>query len=646
MSAITGIFHMNHEPAALEHGLGVMKAMEKFPADDVRVWHRNHVFLGCHGKWITPESVGEANPYHDSDRRLTIAADAIIDNRDELFERLQVRHDQRNGMSDCELMLLAYEKWEEESPKYLVGDFAFLIWDERKQKLFGARDFSGSRTLYFYRNRKSFAICTLIRPLLTLPFVHHDLNENWIAEYLANPGVAEALESTYTVYKDIEQVPPGHSIAVHDNKVNINRYCRIVQGDRLKLKSNDEYVEAFLDVYQKAVSARLRTHRNVGALLSGGLDSGSVVSLAARGLNQSNKRLFTYSYIPLEDFVDWTPHNKLPDERSYIQSTVNHVGNIEDHYLDFRGRNALTEVDDWLDLLEMPYKVFGNSYWIAGIHEMAREQGVGVLLSGGRGNSTISWGAALSHYANLLKRMKWINLYREIQQHSDRVGVTEQNVWRAVAHKAYSTMRSKRRKRNHYDYPNLINPALAERTDVNRRLQKLGINPTGFATTTDVYAARRKHFEQPYSWNVNGIFGTKASLRYSLWDRDPTNDLRVIQFCLSVPEEQCVQNGMDRALIRRSTEKLLPDEVRLNQRKRGIQGADGIHRMLPVWGAFIDELRQVIHDPVMAEYVNVPVVRKAIERFQEQSRPETPFDADFCILMRSLILYRFTKKYA
>ena len=84
----------------------------------------------------------------------------------------------------------------------------------------------------------------------------------------------------------------------------------------------------------------------------------------------------------------------------------------------------------------------------------------------------------------------------------------------------------------------------------------------------------------------------KLSLRYSLWKRDPTNDLRVVRFCFSVPEEQYVQNGLDRALIRRATENVLPDEVRLNQQIRGIQGADWVHRMIPYWNTFIDEVKQ------------------------------------------------------
>lgn len=111
MSAIAGIYLLNDEPINLEHGRRMMKELEKYPADDVQTWHSEKVFLGCHAQWITPESIGEKLPYYDHDRRLAITADAIIDNREELFEKLQVKKSQQNEMSDSELILLSYHKW-------------------------------------------------------------------------------------------------------------------------------------------------------------------------------------------------------------------------------------------------------------------------------------------------------------------------------------------------------------------------------------------------------------------------------------------------------------------------------------------------------------------------------------------------------
>lgn len=175
------------------------------------------------------------------------------------------------------------------------------------------------------------------------------------------------------------------------------------------------------------------------------------------------------------------------------------------------------------------------------------------------------------------------------------------------------------------------------------RLREQEIDITG-TSISNAYDMKREQFEKPYYWSINGTYETKLSLRYALWDRDPTNDLRLIQFCLSVPEEQYVQNGLDRALIRRATKSFLPDKVRLNQRVRGIQGADGVYRMAPFWNEFIEEVEELSVDPVISEFLNVEVIKKAISKICKEPRPEYAFDLDFRVLMRSLIFYRFIKK--
>ena len=98
-------------------------------------------------------------PFYDYERQCAITADAIIDNRKELFEKLQVKPSEQKHITDSELILLSYYKWGEDAPKYLIGDFAFMIWDEKQQRLFGARDFSGSQDAILLQ--KSWKICFL-----------------------------------------------------------------------------------------------------------------------------------------------------------------------------------------------------------------------------------------------------------------------------------------------------------------------------------------------------------------------------------------------------------------------------------------------------------------------------------------------------
>lgn len=644
MSAITGILHFNDEPISIEHGRGLMQVLQKYPADDVQTWHKDNVFLGCHAQWITPESIGEQLPYYDYERQLAITADAIIDNRDELFERLQVDRAKRKSMTDSELILLSYHKWGEDTPKYLVGDFAFMIWDEKKQMLFGARDFSGSRTLYYYRDDRRFAFCTVIMPFFTLPYIKKELNEQWLAEFLAIAGMIDTVDASITPYKNIEQIPPSHSISIIEGRIKLTRYCTLTSDEKLRLKSDEEYVEAFQEVFQSAVTARLRTHRHVGAQLSGGLDSGSVASFAAKALRTENKRLYTYSYVPPNDFIDFTPKYRMADERPFIQSTVQHVEGIIDHYVDFQGRNPLLEINDFLETMEMPYKFFENSIWLKGFFEKAQEEGIGVLLTGGRGNFSISWGPAVEYYAILLKKLKWIRLYKELHLYSKNLGVKKSQSLSYVGKFAFPIMNKISPAIELYRSPMLINPELAKRTGVFSKLREHGINKTG--SLPDIYNERKRHFEELFHWNATNTLGAKQSLRYSLWKRDPTNDIRVIRFCLSVPEEQYVQGGIDRALIRRATEGFLPDKVRLNQHFKGVQGVDWVHRMTPSWNTFVEELQQLSADSRVFEFLNEQVVKSALSKVQEGAWPERAIDPAYRIAIRSLIVYRFIRNFA
>ncbi|NOU92240.1 asparagine synthetase B [Paenibacillus sp. LMG 31456] len=639
MSAIAGIVDFNRTINVSEQGTCIMRALEQYPSDDVQIWNDESIFLGCHAQWITPESMNERLPYMDKERQLVITADAIIDNRHELFALFQVHNEHRKTMTDSELILLAYERWGEQAPNYLVGDFVFMIWDVKKRILFGARDFSGSRTLYFSRKGTCISFCTIIHPLLKLSHNHKTLNEQWLAEFLAIPTMADVTDIHSTVFQDIEQLPPSHRITISESRISLVRYSTLPSGEKLRLKSNGEYEEAFRELFRRAVSDRLRTHREIGAHLSGGLDSGAVVSFAARELRKENKPLHTFSYVPIDGFVDWTSRNRVADERPYIQSTVQYVGNITDHYLSFEDKNPFTDIDDWLETLEMPYKFFINSYWLKGMYEKAQEQGIGVLLSGQRGNTTVSWGSALEYQLSLFGKLKWIRFYQELCQYSRNKGVKKSRLIKRMIKKTFPFL-----KPSPVLDPRLIHDELAGRTQVFERLQEHHSDNLGNSSLSH-YEHRNKHFEQLFYWNITGTFGSKLSLRHSLWDRDPTNDLRVVKFCLSLPGEQFVQQGLDRALIRRATKDYLPDKVRLNQRFRGIQGADGVYRMSASWKSFIQELQIMSKDSIINGLLNTHVITAAIEKIKDEPRPEYIFDVEFKLLMRSLIVYRFIKKW-
>ncbi|UTR10555.1 asparagine synthase-related protein [Evansella sp. LMS18] len=643
MSAITGLVHFNDNPISIEHSNILMSGFKRFPADSVDTWHKEKAFLGCHAQWITPESINEQLPCFDYEKQLAITADAIIDNRQEVIEKLNIKDKSLlNTMSDSQLILLAYSKFGEECPKHLIGDLAFAIWDEKNKKIFAARDFSGSRTLYYHASGDKFVFSTLIEPLLSLPFITRNINEDWLAEFLAIPGPVEAVDMNATPYKEILQLPPSHSITVSKSNVSLKRYVTAGSAGKLFLSSDSDYEEGFREVFQRAVNDRMRTHGKVGSHLSGGLDSGTVVGFAASELKLQNKQLHTYSYIPEDDFEDFTEAYYLPDERPFIKETVKHTGNVKDKYLNFCGKDPYTEVDDFLQVMEMPYKFFENTYWLKGINEEAEKDGIKVMLNGARGNHSISWGSyklTYNYYISLLRRLRWLKLYQEVDAYCTFHNTGKKVVLPFLAKKAFMSAANKG---SDNPYTVFIKPGLAKKTKVFEKLEHYGMDYKGEAVN-DPDHYRRQYYQSLYPWNKSGTADTKLSLRYGLWNRDPTNDIRVIQYCLSIPEEQYVKAGMERSLIRRATKGILPDSVRLNRKYRGMQGADTIHRMKRRWGEFIDELKSLQSDSMAADILDMNVIDSAIEKFDNPPKNEYIFDYNFKILTRSLIVYKFLK---
>ncbi|WP_017471993.1 asparagine synthase-related protein [Amphibacillus jilinensis] len=643
MSAIVGIYHLNKKKVSCEESTQMMDALSEYPADKTNIWHKNHIFMGCHAQHITEESISEILPFYDAERGLTITADAIIDNRNELFEYLAIEKRNQKEMSDSQLIIHAYCKWGEAALNYLIGDYAFVIWDERKQKLFGARDPSGYRTLYYYHSHTLFAFSTTIEPLLTLTGIKSELNEQWLAEYLAISGMIDTLDARMTPYLKIEQIPPFHLFTLDKSKIKLEKYGFFHPKERLKLRSNQEYIEAFQDVFHKAVNAKLRTFRGVGSQLSGGLDSGSVASFAARELRKGSKNLHTFTYVPTSDFVDYTPSHLIPDERDLVKKTVNYVGGMQDCYYNFMGRNSYSEIDHYLDVMEMPYKFLENSFWLSGMFEQAHNLDLGVLLNGDRGNFTISWGSSTPYFAMLIKKFRWIHFQREFNQYCERTRSSRSRLMPFILKSGFPSL-NQLFKKSSSATQSIINPNFATNTKIFSKLKDYHFNRSGWFATQNAYKQRKILFEDILPWNAGNTLDCKLSLHYKLWKRDPTNDLRVVRFCLSLPEDQYVQDGLDRALVRKATKQYLPDSIRLNQSTRGIQAADWIQRMIPVWPAFVNEAKQLCKETRLLEYIDGDTIASFVKQ-AERGPSQEHARFEYSLLMRCLIVNRFLKKF-
>lgn len=138
MSAIYGLLYKK-DICNADDIKAVMDNLEKYNFDNSGVYQEDSIFLGCHIKHVVPEALSEVLPYDDKQSSYVITADAIIDNREELFALMDIPEKDWN-MPDSLVILEAYKRWGTSCTDWLVGDFAFVIWDKKKKELFCVRD--------------------------------------------------------------------------------------------------------------------------------------------------------------------------------------------------------------------------------------------------------------------------------------------------------------------------------------------------------------------------------------------------------------------------------------------------------------------------------------------------------------------------
>lgn len=553
-------------------------------------------------------------PYHDY-TGLAITADAIIDNRSELMNIFGFASTDGEGITDSQLILKAYKKWGKECPSYLIGDYAFAIFDRNKNELFCARDHVGKRTFYYTANSNTFAFCTLMKPLFVIPGIEKRLNDLWLADFLAISTVAHEIDSNHTVYQDILQLLPAQSIIINRDGIKKQSYWDPLKLPAIKFKTDAEYDEAFREVFFEAVHCRTRSIGSVGVSLSGGLDSGAIACVAARKLKESGEDLKAFCALPMKTYKEWLPAHLIADESTYVEAIKEQYPNIKVMYCRSEREHSYIHIKENIEIFEQPYKTVENMFWMQGITEMAAQNNCKVLLDGQFGNGTISYGDFYVHAYSLFKQARLISLFKEITDYC-RIHRISRKKFGGYLFIRFLTsllhMHNLKTSSSIYERKelSLLNPSLALQYNMNKRLKKAGYSHDTERNYT-LLELQKLAMKSSAFTHVAAI-ETKMSLVHGVAKRDPSRDKRVIEFCYRIPGEQYVKHGQERLLIRRSMEGILPDKVRLNTKVRGLQSADWLQRITPYWDKIKQDIISTLGNENIQAYINTAEVLRAI----------------------------------
>jgi asparagine synthase (glutamine-hydrolysing) len=232
-------------------------------------------------------------PMTDPESGLTIALNGEIYNFLEL--RQELRDYPYHSQTDTEVVLAAFKKWGEACLDRFIGMFAFLIWDERKQRLFAARDRFGVKPLHYYhREGQPMLFASEIETLFAGGAPRNAKPSTW-ATYLVD-GLHDHSDETF--FEDIYSLPPGHALTWEAGKIAVECWYDLAEhvGPGYDTRPIAEVEDEYLSLMKDSVKLRFRSDVPVGINVSGGLDSSILVGVV-QAVNgpESNIEAFTYT---------------------------------------------------------------------------------------------------------------------------------------------------------------------------------------------------------------------------------------------------------------------------------------------------------------------------------------------------------------
>jgi asparagine synthase (glutamine-hydrolysing) len=559
MSAIAGLISLDDRPVHRAAVMRMIHTMTHRGVGPVSVCGVGPAGLAeCQDR--DPGQNGHSDITHRVLKRYVVLADMRLDNRDEIYEVLGIAADEAKSFMDRHLIALLYDQYGDDCVSRLEGDFAFAVWDIPSRSLFCARDRFGIKPFYYYQDGSVFAFASELKAFAAIPNASLPVCEDRIADYL----VGDLQDQQKTFYRTCHRLKPAHILKLGRAGLHSRSYWSLNPERAITGRSLKDCAAEFRFLFLEAVRRRLPEDGHVGAMLSGGLDSSSIVCAARLLLSSTTAApLRTFSVV----FENWPPS----DERPYIGAVLN-GGRLASDFIRAEELAPLDDFDTVWDAHEEPFHA-PNLFLHNALYRKARERGVRILLDGLDGDLTVSHG--IGYLVELARAGRLMALACEIDLLAKRfsrkrAGLLYRHVIlplmphsvRCIVERLTAVSRAYRSD----EY--LLATDLLNRSTVREKRRTL-LRASSYKTAREYHHRGLAHGFITFMMEV----ADRSAARCSIEPRYPFFDRRLVEFCLALPGQYKLCQGWTRVIMREALDQILPPAIRWRPDKADLSPA-------------------------------------------------------------------------
>jgi len=517
-------------------------------------------------------------------KHLSITYNGEIYNYKEIRKELLELGHRFRSETDTEVILAAYDQWGGKCVERFLGMWAFAIWDKEKRELFCSRDRFGIKPFFYIQIGDGFYFASEIKALKKVKGFEGKMDEDMVNMYL-HMGWNTFGEKT--CYEKVFQVEQATNLIVRGGQIiERERYWDLDVNKKMEGISDADAIKGFKDLFEDSIRLHMRSDVPVGALLSGGIDSSSIVSTVAT----------LYPEVNLETFSIYYTSEMGMDERPFIDAVAKKYKNIHSEQKEPLEDEILAKMKYFLEEQDLP--LLGSSF-ISNflVLEFAKQKGFKVLLDG-QGADEYLVGYLRSFFRitgqNPFSFKKW----KIFKKHLDGEGYgLRERIQRVIKVGLSSVLND--RQMHGLEY-RMGRSFVGKKKGVPFRLPEFrGAKLNEFFYNLLFYT------ELPR----NLYYADLYSMYFSIECRVPFLDHRLIEYVFALPDELKTKGGVTKYILREAVKDYLPKEIYDRKDKKGFVTPGEVRW---IRGSLAGELK-----PTGLDFLDLSKEKRVLEKYKQ-----------------------------